>query len=262
MTKKVLLTAVFSSILVANAYAIPGIDLSMGVGYTSLSPSGDMSYGGNSIGLDTDLNLDNSKKAYAYIDIDLPVLPNVKLEYSPFQYQGSGKLNKSITFGNQTFNTNVDVNSNLDFNQYDLVVYYGLPVPVITPRLGLAVKYLDGTVSIEDSNNPSKHASADVSLPLPLLYAGVTIDIPLIPLVSKVDIDLEGKYVTVEGHTFTELKALGKLKLLKVPVVGSLYAGLGYKYTRLKIHNLEIDGKDFNSDFKFKGIIGEVGVEF
>ncbi len=259
MTKKVLLTAVFSSILVANAYAIPGIDLSMGVGYTSLSPSGDMSYGGNSIGLDTDLNLDNSKKAYAYIDIDLPVLPNVKLEYSPFQYQGSGALN-NITFGDYTFNANVD--SNLDFDQYDLVVYYGLPVPVITPRLGLAVKYLDGTESITDSNNPSTSSKADVSLPLPLLYAGVTIDIPLIPLVSKVDIDLEGKYVTVEGHTFTELKALGKLKLLKVPVVGSLYAGLGYKYTRLKIHNLEIDGKDFNSDFKFKGIIGEVGVEF
>ncbi len=266
MRKKVLLTGIFSSFLIANAYAIPGIDLSMGIGYTSLSPSGNMSYVGsgddptiNKIDLENDLNLDNSKKAYAYIDIDLPVLPNLKLEYAPFQYIGSGTLS-GIKFGDKTFNADVD--TDIDFDQYELDLYYGLPIPIITPRIGVALKYLDGNITVQDSTDPSKHASADINVPIPMLYAGVTIGVPLIPLVSKFDIDLEGKYLSISGNTITELKALGKIKLLKVPVVGSLYAGLGYKYTRLKIDDLDVDDNTFNADFKFKGIIGEVGVEF
>jgi len=95
-----------------------------------------------------------------------------------------------------------------------------------------------------------------------MLYLGASVSVPLIPMVSDLIFDLEGKGISYDGNSLVDVKALAKVKILSIPAIAGLYAGLGYKYQRLKIDNLDVNGKDFNSDLKFQGILGEVGIEF
>ncbi|NPA52281.1 MAG: TIGR04219 family outer membrane beta-barrel protein [Aquificae bacterium] len=261
---------IFSSLLtlssISIASALPAIDAVFGIGYNSLSPSGYLEYGdpntASSLDLEDDLNLGDSKKAYFYGIIDFPILPALKVEYMPFQFDGTGVVNTSITFGNVTFPTSTRVYTDVNFDQYDISLYYGLPIPFIHPKFGITVKYLDGCVEVRDLNNPLNSEKADITLPIPMVYLGADIRIPLIPKISDIIFDVEGKWVGYDGHSITDLKVLGKVKLLRVPLVGSLFAGVGYKYLRLKLDDLEVDDKTFNSDIKVQGFLGEVGIEF
>jgi outer membrane protein len=241
--------------------AIPGIDVTLGVGYSTISPSGEINYNGDYVDVEHDLGLGDSKKANVYVDVDLPILPHVKLEYFPFRYQGQGKVNKNFTFGNLNINVDEKVKTDMNFDQYDLTLYYGLPVPFLHPKIGLSVKYLDGYVELFREST-SESDKADITIPIPMLYLGASISVPLIPMVSDLVFDLEGKGISYDGNSLVDVKALAKVKLLRIPAVAGIYAGLGYKYQRLKIDNLDVDGKDFNSDVKFQGILGEVGIEF
>ena len=264
MEKKLLVFLTTVSIS-SFAAALPAIDLTLGVGYNKLSPSGYMEYGdpnvATEVDLEDDLNLGDSKKGYAYVIFDLPVLPAIKFEYFPFQFTGRGSLNTNINFGGYTFFASSDVNTDVNFDQYDLALYYSLPIPFLHPKLGLAVKYLDGYAQITDVNT-NDTSKADISLPIPMVYLGADIRIPLIPKISDIVFDLEGKWIGYSGHSITDLKLLGKVKLLGIPMIGSVFAGLGYKYLRIKVDDLDVDDKTFNSDMKFKGFLGEVGIEF
>lgn len=244
-----------------EAKAIPGIDLSVGVGYSSVSPSGEISYGGDYVDIEKDLGLGDSKKVNAYIDVDLPILPHIKLEYFPFRYEGDGTVTKSFQFGNITISGSEEVKTDINFDQYDLTLYYGLPIPFLHPKIGLTVKYLDGYVELFRKST-SETEKADITVPIPMLYLGASASIPLIPTVSKLVFDLEGKGISYDGNSLVDVKALAKVKILSIPAVAGLYAGLGYKYQKLKISDLDVDDKKFNSNLKFQGIIGEIGIEF
>ncbi len=263
MKKKLLFAFLMTGglLLPQESKAIPGIDVTLGVGYSTVSPSGDISYGGDSVDVESDLGLGDSKKANVYVDVDLPILPHIKLEYFPFRYQGKGEVNKNFTFGNLNILLNEKVKTDINFDQYDLTVYYGLPVPFLHPKIGLTVKYLDGYVELFREST-SESDKADVTLPIPMLYLAASISVPLIPMVSDLIFDVEGKGISYDGNSLIDVKALAKVKILSIPTIAGLYAGLGYKYQRLKIDNLDVDGKDFNSDLKFQGILGEVGIEF
>ncbi len=264
MDKKLLFSLMATgAILVSSqeAKAIPGIDVTLGIGYSTLSPSGDISYGGDYVDVESDLGLGDSKRANVFVDVDLPILPHVKLEYFPFQYKGESEVNKNFQFGNININLNEKVKTDINFDQYDLTIYYGLPVPFIHPKVGLTVKYLDGYVELLRESTSEKE-TADITLPIPMLYLAASISVPLIPMVSDLIFDVEGKGISYDGNSLVDVKALAKVKILSIPTIAGLYAGLGYKYQRLKIDNLEVSGKDFNSDLKFQGILGEVGIEF
>ncbi len=260
--RKFIYSFLLSAATTSFALAIPAVDFVLGVGYNKLSPSGYMEYGATTrADLEEDLNLGDSKKLYIYGILDLPVLPALKLEYMPFEYTGRGQVSSGFTFGDLVIPFTSDVDSVLKFDQYDFSVYYSLPVPFIHPKFGVTIKYLDGYAQITDLNTDDTE-TADITLPIPMVYLGADFRIPLIPKISDIVFDVEGKWIGYQGHSFTDIRAVGKIKLLKVPLVGSLFAGLGYRYQRIKIDNLEIDNKDFNSDIKFKGILAEVGLEF
>jgi outer membrane protein len=229
------------------------MDLKVGAGYTSLSPSGWVKYKGDSIDVEKDLRLGDSKNLNAYIQIGLPVLPNIKLEYLPTKYEGEGQINKSFTFGNVTFNASDTVKSKIDVKQYDLSLFYNLPIPVVTPRLGLAVKYLDGYVDIRTINT-NQHERKSLNAPIPMVYAGVNVAVPVIP----VELDVEGKGIAYKGNSLIDVKGMVMLTITKIPMIGKAYIGGGYRYQKLKLD--DVDG--LYSDIKFKGLVGEVGFSF
>lgn len=251
--KKLSLAILLSTGIVGTSFALPFVDLKVGAGYTTLSPSGWVKYKGDPVDVEKDLNLGDSKNVNAYIQIGLPVLPNIKLEYLPTNYEGEGQVSKTFTFGNFSFTATDTIKSKIDINQYDLDLFYNLPVPVFTPRLGIAVKYLDGYVDVRAINS-NKHERVDLNVPIPMVYAGVNVDLPVVP----VEIDVEGKGIAYQGNSLIDIKGIGMLALGGIPFVGKAYIGAGYRYQQLKLD--DIDG--LFSDVKFKGFFGEVGFSF
>jgi len=242
--KRALLSSIACLSLVSSALAI---DFGVGIGYTSLSPSGYVKYKGDAIDVQDDLNLGRSKKANAYVDIGLPILPDIKVEYLPVEYSGSNTLKRKITFGNKTYTVSADVSSKVKLDQLDIASYYKLPIPYIKPRVGLAVKVVFADLKL-NSSTLGLYESKSLTAPIPLAYAGVYAQIPKTPLAF----DVEAKGVAYSGNYFIDFKGLAMLKY------NVLYAGAGYRYQRLKIDNIS----DTYSDLKFKGLTVEAGVKF
>ncbi len=250
--KKIIKSSILiSTIFASTSFALPGIDLKAGFGYVKLSPSGWVKYKGDTVDLKKDLHLGDSKDINAYLQVGLPVIPNIKFEYLPTKYEGSGKVSKNFKFGDFTFTVTDKAHTKIDIKQYDLSLFYNLPVPFIKPRLGLAVKYLDGYIDIRTT---TKHEHVNVNAPIPMLYAGINAGIPGIPF----EIDVEGKAIAYKGNSLIDVKGIGMFTLVGIPFIGKAYLGAGYRYQKLKLDDVD----DLYSDVKFKGPFAEVGVEF
>jgi hypothetical protein len=84
----------------ALSQAIPLFNVSIEVGGVEQNPSGVVSYEAQSSQDYLDLKNDAhfSQKTQPYIGVritnNLPILPNLKLDYMPMKYSGYGKLNR------------------------------------------------------------------------------------------------------------------------------------------------------------------------
>lgn len=256
--KKGLISGILACSTFSFAFAIPGIDLKFGVGYTMLSPSGYVNYDGDNADVEKDLNWGDSKYVNGYIELGLPIIPNIRVEYLPTIFEGTGTVNKNITFGNVNININDRVYSKFDVKQYDLVLYYNIPIPLlIKPKLGVTAKYLDGYIYAK-SLTTQREETVDLNLPIPLVFVGLNFGLPLIP----VEVDLEGKGITYNGSYIIDAKATGKLVFAKIPLIGKAYIGGGYRYQRYRLKDIDIDGKKLNTDIKFAGPFAELGIQF
>ncbi len=250
--KKLSIAILMSTGIVGTSFAVPLIDLDVGVGYINLSPSGWVKYKGTQVDVKDDLKLGDSNNVNAYVQIGLPVLPNIKLEYLPTNYEGSGTVTIPFTFAGKTYTTGVPIDTKLKLDQYDLSLFYNIPLPFITPRLGLAVKYLDGYAYVKAP--VVGKGKADVTAPIPMVYAGAHVSLPGIPI----EADVEGKGIAYQGNSLIDIKGMGMFTLVGIPLIGKAYIGAGYRYQRLKLDDID----SLYSDIKFKGFFGEVGVSF
>jgi len=256
--KKVLVSGILASSIFSSAFAIPGVDFKAGIGYQMLSPSGYVNYDGDDIDIENDLNWDNSNSIFGYLEVGLPVLPSIRAEYLPTKFEGTGNIDKTIKFGDITLGKVKDrVYSKYDVNQIDIVAYYGLPIPFIKPKLGLAVKILDGNIYVK-SLTTQKEENVDFTLPIPLVYIGADINIPAIPISLSVD----GKGLAYDGNLLLDAKGTLKYEFVGIPFIGNMYVGAGYRYQRFKLKDVDIDGKKLNADLKFGGPLAEIGVQF
>ena len=241
--KKLSLAILVSTGIVGTSFAVPLIDLDIGVGYVNLSPSGWVKYKGDQADVKDDLKLGDSNNVNAYVQLGLPVLPTIKLEYLPTNYEGSGTVTL-LRFANKTYTGKIDTKLKLD--QYDLSLFYNIPLPFVTPRLGLAVKYLDGYAYVKAP--VVGEGKADITAPIPMVYVGAHVSLPGIPI----EADIEGKGIAYQGNSLIDIKGMGMFTLVGIPLIGKAYIGAGYRYQKLKLD--DIDG--LYSDIKFKGFFG------
>lgn len=255
--KKTLAVSILTGSLTSLSFAIPLIDVKAGIGYQILSPSGYVNYDGNNIDVEKVLNWDNSKSIYGFVELGIPILPNIRIGYLPTSYEGTGTINNSISleFGDITLNDRVY--SKFDVNQIDIIAYYGLPIPIIKPKLGLAVKVLDSNIYVKSSTTQLEE-NADITLPVPLVYAGFSLEMPVIP----VGLDVDGLAITNGKSYLLDIKGLLKYNFIGIPLIGKAYIGGGYRYQRFRLKDIDIDGKNLNTDLKFGNFLVETGIQF
>lgn len=240
MKKILFITAITTTIGMAD-FIGGEVDL----GFYAHNPSGMAQNGGDSVDIEKDLNWKNENDIFfkAYFEHPIPILPNIKVGYSKFSHEGKGKASKTFSWnGIDLFRVNDDIYSNLDLDIYDFTLYYELLDNWLNFDMGLNVKYLNGSIKVDNDNT-------DIDLPIPMLYAKAKVDIPS----TDLSFQAEGNYISYDKNSLYDLEIGARYSF-------TLGFGIeaGYKAMKIKIDDID----DFSMDADFSGAYGKVIWDF
>ncbi|WP_022846462.1 TIGR04219 family outer membrane beta-barrel protein [Desulfurobacterium sp. TC5-1] len=236
------------------ANALPLLTIEAGAGAVQEQPSGWINYQGTNVDVKDDLNLGDETKPFGWVRIEhpIPLIPNVKIEATKYDFTGSGTITQTFQFAGKTFTASADIDSELRLDQYDLTLYWGVPFLGLATlgtthiNFGLTLKYIDGYASVK-SSTLGFDESTDFQVPLPMLYGQGDFG------VGPVRVNAELKWIGYSGNQFIDAKA--EVRYSPIPL---LFIGAGYRYENLKIDDIE----DVSSDIKIKGPYLEAGLSF
>jgi outer membrane protein len=257
MNKIVLLFCLVFFLSIPTTSFAWGLEIAGGAWYQK--PSGNMSFDNsnpeNDLDLEDDLNYDDKWKAFGRLIIDMPLFfPNIYLMYTPMKWDEAGSKNVNFNFGGKDFQANVDFNSELKLNHFDVGFFWGLPfintatADVLNIDLGLNVRIMDVKAEIEQKDLDLKESESYL-LPLPMLYTGIQIK----PL-KYIALEFEGRGIGWSSDYYVSLT--GRLKV-KPSFLGPVFVAGGYRYD-----NLKIDYQNIDIDTEFYGPFAEAGLEF
>lgn len=238
-----------------SAFAFFGLEA--GVGYWQQTPSGTLAYKGisaaDTLDLKNDLNYSSKGQAFVRVKAELPlILPNIYFMATPMSFDGTGTKNVSFSYGGQTFNANVPIQSKVKLDHYDVALFYPVPflklatLGKLNAELGLNIRNInfEGSVSQETLNYS---ASKSLSIYLPMVYAGIQVK-----PISLFSIEAEFRGIALGQNHYYDY--LGRVKIHPLPLV--FIAG-GYRSEDIKI-----DQSDVNTAITFSGPFGELGLSF
>jgi outer membrane protein len=271
MKKLMLLTGILGAC--ALSQALPLFNVSIEAGGVEQDPSGVVSYEAHGASDYLDLKNDAhfSQKTQPYIGVritnNLPILPNLKLDYMPMKFSGYGTLNRTIVFGGTTYQANANFNLNAKMNRFDVLAYYHLPFiaaatkDMLKVRLGLNVRIVDFSETFTGNNATINNQpvggyyteSKSLTVPVPMGHVGVTFSpIKQVSLVGDLNYVSYGSNDHYNYNAGLRLSPVGLFKSAIVPFIQ-----VGYRYEKLKI-----DQSSVYADVKVKGPYALIGVEF
>lgn len=253
--KKVLLALSTMMCGVASA-----LDLDVSIGAIRHDPSGKIEYKGDRIDVDQDLRLGKETKAYARLRLEHGVrfLPDLYLQYMPVKFTGSNRINRQIRYGNRTFQADTDVYSSIRLDHYDIGLYGNIALlsrisrGVLDPEIGLNVRVIDfeGKIrGIEAGTGQQIEESKSATVPVPMLYGALGINIPKTPVAFRAEL---------RTLPVSEIKYYDIVAELRFRPVKPLYVSAGYHYEKLKIDRIS----NVFTDIKVRGPYFMIGAEF
>ena len=135
----------------------------------------------------------------------------VHLMYTPMKWDETSSKDVNFNFGGIDFQADVDFDSELRLNHFDVALFWGLPfintatTDVLNIDLGLNVRLMDVKAEIEQKDLDLKE-SESYFLPLPMLYTGVQIK----PL-KYLALEFEGRGIGWRSNYYVSL--IGRLKV-------------------------------------------------
>ena len=251
---KIIKNTVILIVLVSTTMTADFLKIEMGAGAYSSTPSGKVSYSASGV-IANDISIEKESKnpyVWAYIKHPLPILPNIRLEYSSLQTQGvaNGVFENFIAF---------DSNTELNLNEYDIIPYYNIldNTGWITFDLGIDIKVIDvdykadkvGFTSLPGETTITAFSSSynDSSmLVIPLIYTRVRLEIPSTDLALEAD----AKFVKYSSTTVYDARVKLDYTLSILPVLEPAIE-VGYRVQKYNIDEAELDGK---ANLEFSGI--------
>ncbi len=237
------ITVAVLGLVVAPAHAgITG--LSAGVGIWSQSPSGDIESRGDRADVEDELNIGRERDYFAWAKLEhfVPLLPNIKLQYTPVSMDGDGSVRREFTFQGVTFGADEEVRSELDIDQTDIILYYSPLDNVVKLDLGLNIKVIDGFAEVE-SRNTGERESVTFRGPVPMVYAGVQFNMPLTGFYAG----LEGSAIRYSNSSLIDV--IGRLGYRVDLGLGGVAVEGGYRQQRIKLDDFD----DVDADVRIGG---------
>lgn len=173
-----------------------------GAGVWQQEYSGEVASGGEDIDLERDLDIRDQDNNMLYLAVEhgVPVLPNLRLNYTDLSTDGRNDLSRTVTFRGEVFTVTQDVRSQVELTQMDAVAYYELLDNVVSLDLGLAARWVDGNVEVASD---MAVARAEFEGVLPMLYVRTRADLPL----TGLWIGAEAMGLGYDGHKLIDANA-------------------------------------------------------
>ena len=250
-----LLTGLMLSGLLTSLAFSDMLRMEMGAGIWQQEVSGPITNGSRTYESDQ-LGFDKEMQTYAWMSIKhpVPVLPNLRLEYSNIDFNGD----ISQTIASNTLRSV----SKVSLQQYDAVLYYNIldNTGWTTLDLGLDVKYVDAIFKIDNTLNTIPVSSLNIdenkAITLPLLYTRARFSLPL-----SLGIEGIGKYVEYKNTSMLDAQIKVDYTLVDV-LPFELGLELGYKIEKLDLDAGDFSGISTSADVKVKGVFAGAIVRF
>lgn len=226
------------------------IGLEIGAAGWRAGPSGwieDEGTGGSGTAdLERELGLDDEFGGFAWIRImhPIPLLPNVKLTYTPLKFDGSGTVGSGFQVGGVSF-AGEAVDAEAEINQIDATLFYEVLDNIVDLDVGLNVKVLDGYFKVTNRTTGDT-AEIDFNAPIPMLYANVGVNLPFTGLSAAV----EGAGIAYSGNRLMDVKAS-----LRYSFAGVIAVEAGYRRLQLKLDDVDDLSSDFTVDGPYLGVL-------
>lgn len=271
--KKISLSLICVGLL---SFANAAINISIGAGYEHQKIDGyvqnknTINYFNNSFAQNDgnkntgDLGLDDKNNPYIWIKLihPLPLLPNVKFQYTRYNSTGHSKwvAGGVEIFGDVNIPTGLtNVNSKMDINSYDFTFFYEFNPMFANLEAGVGVDIWQGDSVIDGddatiinghivSTNHHRHIDGDWTVALPYLYGNIeTMSFFGFSALGYIKWAKAG-----DNHHYDYLAAV-KYKFDKIP----MFLKAGYRYKEA----YGVDGAN-TTKLRYKGIFAEIGAEF
>jgi len=221
-------------------------------------PKGIIQYEGDEISINDDLSLGNRNDYSLWFKFDhpAPIIPCLKVEYTPIQIEDESSSLQSVKFANEDIQ-NV-YSSKLEFDTFDINLYFHLPIiklislKALDITYGLNLRFLNGQALISGLNtsNVLTEAVHSFSSPMPMIQFGVS----LTPI-DAISLITDFRATNYSGHHWYDV--VTKLHL-SAPGIKYVFLGVGYRYQDIKLDGF----KDITADQTMQGWFGEVGFRF
>lgn len=217
-------------------------DTAGSIRYPSSDPADD-------IDLERDLVYDRVTPASYYLRLEhpLPLLPNAMLSRTVISDDANGRLTRTVDFGGSSFIAGETLDSHVDYRQSDVILYYSLLDTGASLDIGLDARYIDSATALDGSGGSS--AAAAVSGWIPLLYAGIGVDLPL----TGLSVGADGSFIGYRGHHLYDVTVRASYATTR-----RLGADIGYRHLRLGLDDFD----DFSADVEFSGPYAGVFISF
>ena len=236
-----MLLLVFSHTAKADA-----LGLFLGVSGWHADNTGDLQSGSEPVDVEKDLGLDTETLVQAYVAFDhfIPLIPNVRVQYSDLGYEGSGELNSRF----DGVNFDGAVATDVDISQIDLIAYWRLLDNVLNLDLGLQVAKFDGDIGINQAEQSPNASTTSIDETIPMAYVSAGVDLPFI------DLSLTGSLST-GSNTDSDATDLKISLNYEIDVIG---AELGWRRLELELD----DVSNVDADIELSGPYLGVSIHF
>ena len=244
--KRVLKVAAISSTLLLSVANADFLRAEVGAGAWFSKSSGNIK--ADSSGLS---GIDSSKEktktnmyAWALFKHFVPVVPNLKVEYTKLESLGVATQNFGSYYGGGN-------ESKLTMKQLDIIPYYNILDNTFwtTIDLGVDIKIIDAQYSV--SNEPASNVTK--TIPLPMGYARARVEVPF----SGIGIEADAKYLKYSDNLAYDAKAKIDYTFDITPLIKPAIE-IGYRVQKVEVDRLS----DLKTDLDFKGIYAGLMLRF
>ena len=198
-----------------------------------------------------DFNFDSQTNAAVYIAVEHPVpfVPNVKLNYTTLDSDGTTNLQSSFTFDGDLYTVGSSIYTETELTTTDIILYYELfDNDLISFDLGINGKYVDGTVYVMDQSSNTQGEQAFSGI-VPMAYSRLQLGLPFTGLAAYA----EGSYLSFDDHTFSDYQVAITYSFIESLAI-DMTIQAGYRNVDIDIDDLDDVYADMTFDGPFAGI--------
>ena len=230
-------------LLAASPVSADTVGFTIGAALWNHEPSGDVAYAESGVATEIDfddtLGLSSETDGVFWLSVEhpVPMFPNLKLQSTQITSEGTETATQDITFGNTTYPAGTLLDSEVELNQTDVVLYYEVLDNAFSLDLGLDVRIMDATFNV---SSPSIENEVSVTLYVPMLYGAARFDLPF----TGAYLGGSGSILAISGNSYSDYQLnLGYESGIGLGVEG------GYRVQKVKLDDVE----DITADFQFSG---------